>query len=286
MTHTMNPPDVFPGSSKLVEGTLPPASLLLIGQPGVGKTIFCKQFIYNGLVAGEPCIYVSTDESPQGISNSMKRFGFNIEQQKSPTFRIVDCYSWKLGDGSLSEYMVSNPADLAFVLGTTEKAMRGLSNIRLVLDSVTGLTSICRHSTVEVSKFLQVIVAEIGAAGGKAVFAVTPEAHDLQFMSLLRQTFDGTLEMKEDESDKEIKRLLRVFSLRDAKHKTSWMPFEITDRGIIVKSDIELRCAMCSRLIDWEPHVEVIRGKQYNFDSTECANTYKKLKRLYGENFA
>jgi KaiC/GvpD/RAD55 family RecA-like ATPase len=286
MIHTTKPTEVFPGSSKLVEGTLPSASLLLIGQPGVGKTVFCKQFLYNGFAAGEPCIYVATDESPKGIFNSMRRFGFNVEQQRGTMFRVVDCYSWKLGDGSCGEYMVSNPADLAFVLGTTEKAMRGLSNIRLVLDSITGLTSICSHSAVEMSKFLQVMVAEIRNAGGKAIFAVAPEAHDLQFMSLLRQTLDGTLEMKEDESGKEIKRLLRVFSLRDAKHKTAWMPFEITDRGIIVKSEVELRCAMCSRIVEWEPHVEIIGGKQYNFDSTECANTYKKLKKLYGENFA
>jgi len=279
------PIEVFPGSSKLVEGTLPSASLLLMGQPGVGKTIFCKQFLFNGFAAGDPCIYVATDESPIGIVNSMKRFGFNIEQLKGPTFRIVDCYSWKLGIGSSSEYMVSNPADLALVLGTTKKAMRGLRNIRLVLDSITGLTSICNHSAVEFSKFLQVLVAEIRYAGGKAVFAVTPEAHDLQLINLLRQTFEGTLEMREDESGKEIKRLLRVFSLRDAKHKTAWMPFDITDHGIIVKSDVELRCAMCSRLIDWEPYVEDIGGKQYNFDSPECANTYKKFKELYGGYF-
>jgi KaiC/GvpD/RAD55 family RecA-like ATPase len=216
----------------------------------------------------------------------MKRFGFDVEQQKGATFRIVDCYSWKLGNGLLSEYMVANPSDLAFVLGTIEKALRGLNNVRLVFDSITGLTSICDHSAVEISKFLQVLVAEIGQGEGKSFFAAAPEAHDPQLMSFLRQAFDGTLEMKEDESGKEIKRLLRVFSLKDAKHKTIWMPFEITDHGIVVKNDVELRCAMCSRLIDWEPHVEAIGGKQYNFDSAECANTYRKFKKLYGEDFA
>jgi KaiC/GvpD/RAD55 family RecA-like ATPase len=278
--------DVFPGSSKLVDGTPPPASLLLIGQSGVGKTVFSKHFIYNGLLIGEPCIYVTTDESPQGIYNSMKRFGFNTSQQNSSTFRIVDCYSWKLGDASISEYLVRNPADLVLVLGAIEKAMRGLNNIRLVLDSITGLTATCKHSNFEILKFLQVIVAEIRAAGGNALFSVTPEAHDQQFMSLLRQAFDGTLEMKEDESSKEIRRFLRVFSLKESKHKTNWAPFEITDRGIVVKSDVELRCMMCSKLIDWEPYVEAIEGKQYIFDSAECAKTYTKLKKLYGEDFA
>ena len=37
--------ELFPGSKKLVEGGLPSQSLLLLGQSGIGKTIFCKQFI-------------------------------------------------------------------------------------------------------------------------------------------------------------------------------------------------------------------------------------------------
>jgi len=249
----MKPVDVFPGSSRLVEGEVPSESLLLLGPSGIGKTIFCKQFLYNGLVIGEPCIYLTTDE--------------------------------KLGGKSSSEYAVSNPADLATVSITIEKARQDLKKIRLVLDSITGLTSICNHNVTVFSKFLQIVVARIRLINGNAIFTVAPEAHDQQFLSFLRLTFDGTLEMKEDESGKEIKRLLRVFSLKGAKHKTHWTPFEITDKGIIVKSEVELRCVMCSKLIEWEPHVEIVGGKKYNFDSPRCATTYKKLKSLYGEDF-
>ena len=74
----MKPVDVFPGSSKLVE-EVPSASLLLLGPSGIGKTIFCKQFLFNGLIIDEPCIYVTTDESPEEIGKSMKSFGFDIE---------------------------------------------------------------------------------------------------------------------------------------------------------------------------------------------------------------
>jgi hypothetical protein len=31
--------------------------------------------------------------------------------------------------------------------------------------------------------------------------------------------------------------------------------------------------------------LEIIEGKQYSFDSDECATTYKKLKALYGASF-
>ena len=278
--------DVFPGSSKLVEGEMPSESLLLLGPSGIGKTIFCKQFLYRGLLVGEPSIYVATDESPEEISESMRILGFNIKAyRESDLFRIVDCYSWKLGGVSSSEYVVKNPGDLATVSMAIEKAKHGLERIRLVLDSITGLTSICNHDATVFSKFLQIIVARIRSLNGNAIFTAAPEAHDPHFLSYLRLMFDGTLEMKDDESGKEIQRLLRIFSIKGAKHKTSWTPFEITNTGIKVKSGVELRCTMCSKLIDWEPYTETIEGKKYNFDSVTCANTYKKLKALYGEDF-
>ncbi len=231
----MKPLDVFPGSSKLVEGRVPSESLLLLGPSGIGKTIFCKQFLYNGLVVGEPCIYVSTDESPEEIARSMKSFGFNFESyKKEDMFRIIDCYSWKLGSKASSGHMVSNPGDLATVSIAIEKAIQDLKNIRLVLDSITGLSAICNHNAAVFSKFFQIIAARIRLINGNAIFTAAAEAHNPQFLSLLRLTFDGTLEMKEDESGKEIKRLLRVFSLKGAKHKTHWTPFEITDKGIVV----------------------------------------------------
>ncbi len=257
-----------------------------MGPSGVGKTIFCKQFLYYGLIRSESCVYLATSESPDEVEKSMKAFGFDMAPYKeSGLFRIIDCHSWKTGGTSPSKWVVTNPGDLAAVSINTENALRGLKGVRLVVDSITGFTSTCSFNPTYLSKFLQIIVAKIRTLNGNAIFVVTPEAHDQQFLSYLRQIFDGTLEMKEDESGKEIKRLLRVFSLKGASHKTQWMPFDITNRGIVVRNDVEIRCLMCSRLIEGEPYSEIIRGNKYSFDSPSCAATYKKLKALYGESF-
>ena len=68
--------EIFPGSIRLVKGKVPSSSLLLIGPSGVGKTIFCKQFIYNGLMDGEPSVVVTGSESPEELENSILNFGF------------------------------------------------------------------------------------------------------------------------------------------------------------------------------------------------------------------
>ena len=91
----------------MVNGVVPSSSLLLIGPTGVGKTIFCKQFLFSGMIIGEPCVYVTTQESPDEIEESMKIFGFNVELYKQKKlFRIVDGCSWKVGGKSSSEYSV------------------------------------------------------------------------------------------------------------------------------------------------------------------------------------
>ena len=286
----MKKDDVFPGSRILVEGKTPPSSLFLMGPSGIGKTVFSKHFIYNGLVDGKIGIYLTTDESPKRIQESMKKLGMNIDDYiDNDEFRIIDCYSWKIGGKSCSEYYVSNPDNLATVSMTIEKARRNLKETRLVMDSITGLTSFCDHNLKYFSKFLQVIVAQTRESESNAIFIASSEAHDKVFMSYMREIFDGTLEMKmeikESESGEEMRRLLRLFSLKGAKHKTDWVLFEITENGISLRSEKELRCVMCSNRIDWEPHLEIIEGKQYIFDSPECATTYKRLKALYGEGF-
>lgn len=277
--------DIFPGSRRLVKGVIPSSSLLLIGPTGVGKTIFCKQFLYNGLIMGEPCVYVATNESPEEIEKSMKTFGFDIESYKNKKlFRVVDGCSWKLGGVSSSEYVVDSQQNyLTAVSINIKKARQGLKNIRLVLDSISELTALCNQDAV--LNFLQILTARIRLEGGKAICTAASGAHDEHFMNLLRLTYDGILEMKVDDSGKEIKRLLRIFSLKGVRHRTTWTPFEITDKGIIVKSETELRCVLCSKLIDWEPIVQIINGKKYPFDTLECLNTYKKFKSIYGRNF-
>lgn len=59
----------------------------------------------------------------------------------------------------------------------------------------------------------------------------------------------------------------------------------INNHEQVVKNNDGLKCLMCSKPIDGEPHTEVCGGKTYIFDSPECAKTYRKFKSIYGENF-
>lgn len=57
------------------------------------------------------------------------------------------------------------------------------------------------------------------------------------------------------------------------------------DNEVLTIKSAVLNCEVCSKPIIGQPYVESLGGKVHNFDSKECAQTYKKLKSLYGENF-
>jgi hypothetical protein len=46
-----------------------------------------------------------------------------------------------------------------------------------------------------------------------------------------------------------------------------------------------LKCEMCSKSIKGQPYTITIENKQHKFDCKECAQTFKRFKSLYGDNF-
>jgi hypothetical protein len=78
--------------------------------------------------------------------------------------------------------------------------------------------------------------------------------------------------------------------LKNSVSQTSTRP-EITKSATKNKPTVassikaELNCEMCSNPIEGQPHVEIIGEKTHNFDCRECAQTFKKLKSVYGESF-
>ncbi|MEM3571962.1 MAG: ATPase domain-containing protein [Candidatus Bathyarchaeia archaeon] len=102
--------EIFPGSNRLIHDRIDYGLLLLAGPPGVGKTIFCKQNIFNSLKNGNYVIYLTTEETPSMIIESMKKFGWNISSYlKNDKLRIIDAFSYRSNIPSKSKYYIDNP---------------------------------------------------------------------------------------------------------------------------------------------------------------------------------
>ncbi len=74
-------PTGIPGldNEMLPGGLLRGAAALLVGDPGVGKTVTALHFLLNGAKAGEAGVYVSFQEDPHQLKQIARNFGFDMD---------------------------------------------------------------------------------------------------------------------------------------------------------------------------------------------------------------
>jgi len=81
------------GLDELVGGGIPEGrTVLVIGGPGSGKTIFAAQFLYKGIKEyNENGVFVSLDESKEHFYSEMRQFGWDFaEAEKNRKFAFID----------------------------------------------------------------------------------------------------------------------------------------------------------------------------------------------------
>ncbi|NOX71756.1 MAG: AAA family ATPase [Candidatus Micrarchaeota archaeon] len=114
------------GFDKLIEGGFPEKSVILVsGGPGTGKTTFGLQFIYYGATHNEPGIFVSFEQEPQQIKESMMQFGMDFEKLEKEKKALV--------------MRLKDTKDVSKVLEAIEEKAKEMNAKRIVIDSLTSM---------------------------------------------------------------------------------------------------------------------------------------------------
>ena len=121
---------------EVLEGGLYPSSVsLVIGHPGVGKTTFGAQFVYEGLKNGEKGVYVSFVESKADFYRHMRELGLDFEKyEKSGEFIFMEAAP------------ISSIKDLEPSLSLIFETVYKNEAKRLVIDSISAILSILESS--------------------------------------------------------------------------------------------------------------------------------------------
>jgi circadian clock protein KaiC len=68
------------GLDGLLQGGYPKGSVTLVaGTPGTGKTIVCFQYLHNGVINKEKCLFLTSDERIDNLMNQAKKLGFDFD---------------------------------------------------------------------------------------------------------------------------------------------------------------------------------------------------------------
>jgi len=228
----------IPGLDDILHGGIPKRNVVLLsGGPGTGKSIFGQQYLYNGLRLGEPGVLVVLEEHPVQVRVSMSQFGWNVRPyEEKGMFAIVDAFTAGIGEAAKRErYVVRAPDDFQSLIDVLREAIRDVGAVRAVIDSVTTLyitkPAMARGMVLQLKKILsgmgctsilvsQVSVTERGFGGPGVEHAA-----------------DGIIRLDLDEVDGELRRSIIVWKMRGTSHSMRRHPFEITDKGMIVKAE-------------------------------------------------
>jgi KaiC domain protein len=227
----------IPGLDEILNGGIPERNVVLVsGGPGTGKTILSQQFLWNGLQQGEAGIYVALEEHPVQIRQNMLQFGWNVKPfEEKGMFALVDAFTAGIGKAKEYEkYVVADLNDLRELIDVLSQAVKDINAKRVTVDSVTSLyinkPALARGIILQLKRVLaglgcttlfvsQISVGERGFGGPGVEHGV-----------------DGIIRLDLDEVNGELKRSLIVWKMRGTSHSMKRHPFEITDKGIVVKS--------------------------------------------------
>ena len=283
--HLSDIPQV-PGVNELLDHgiSLPAGLFLLIGSPGVGKTMYSRQFILDGLRNNDTCAFISSSIT----ENQFKLLFSGTDQNLIRNLKFLKpC-------GNISSRRDS-PAKILGAIKILESAKKGPDksekrkqregSTRLVVDSLTHMSLICGERFM--LKFISGLSALVRE--NKSIAICTLATSEQRLRDTLSAFAEGILEMRLEENDSKgsLRRGLRLLSIKGIHHDPHWIDFTISNNGDVnfgghSASVPTLSCTLCGKTIGREPITE----SDLVFDTRDCVETYKKLASAYGMDLA
>jgi circadian clock protein KaiC len=216
-------PTGIPGlDDDMLPGGLPRgATTLLVGDPGVGKTVTALHFLLNGAKQGEAGAYISFQEDPNQLKQIARNFGFDMDSL--------------IASGKLS-LLYASPVELDIDehAQTMLSAIQNLGARRVVIDSIGDLEAGAHGSAERYFNFVYslaqwfknngitaLLTGEMGGLfGSELTLTGRGVSHIADTIILLRYT----------ELDGEIRRAFTVLAARGSDHSKQVREYLISEK--------------------------------------------------------
>jgi KaiC/GvpD/RAD55 family RecA-like ATPase len=227
-------PSGIKGLDDLVGGGLPRGTWTLIyGENGTGKTIIGMGFTWQGLCAGEACVYEVTDQPVEHLRTYFRSFGWDLDPfEKTQQIRFRQLFP---------RYGTPYDPQVIYVAGRPFAHMTRLFHEEMLKQGtgprVTRVVSdneslnLIRGGFEEEVRTLEWSKEWAMKYGVSGIRCVSRDLQDPQAEALLRQYHDNVIELRLGDAGREL-RIMKMFA---TEHPVDWMPFEITHEGLQLK---------------------------------------------------
>jgi len=177
--------------------------LLLIGEPGTGKTLLIKNLLTLDFF--KKVVWVTTVRTSKVVRNLITDT-FNGE------LWVVDIYT-RAGRKNLDDrdVIVRNPLNLNEVSLAIGNALDNVEDDYIfILDSISGL--LLYHSTQQVIHILRNILLRIEEDDAAAIFTLVKNAHDIHTETSISLLFLNVIELDREflKNEKSVKRYIKI----------------------------------------------------------------------------
>ena len=215
-----------------IQNSVLTGNIILIGPPGIGKTLFCETNLVDCLNSGNNSLYIALESDPREIKARLFELDENLKEKG--TLLFVDGYSWLVG-GSSDKYTLNNLSNLSDLSVKIISASTSINhNLLFIFDSISTL--LIYNSENEVERFLGINMARMKHFNNVGFWILEEGIHSNRFYNVLRQRSDCVLEMRFEEQS-ELTRAIRMHTCKTNEHETRWFPFHIVDARFMYQNN-------------------------------------------------
>jgi len=233
-------PTGISGLDEILGGGLPQGRVVLIlGEPGAGKTILCSQYLANGMRFGESGLFVSMEEGKGHYWREMSAFGWDLEAaEKSGKFAFVDASPIRTipGEVRIGKLTIGKQDfSLISLLEVVRNSAKAIGAQRIVVDPISTLIFQYPDET-ERRKALLDFVEALAETGATCVLSSELRRVGLKgrIVQLEEYLVHGVILMQTLPAGRTMERIIQVEKMRETAIDRQPRPYRITESGIEV----------------------------------------------------
>jgi len=226
----------IPGVDEMIGGGIPRASVVIVsGSPGIGKSNFALQFIYEGITKyNEPGIYLTVEDVPKNVKAYASAFGWDLEKLEKENKLAIVAQPIYAGDESTKKGSKGSQSETYQTGETLGEAIKRINAKRIVLDSVTLFKYLFKDDMARRVNLLN-FIKQVKDAGCTTMM-VAEQHESSSDITYLDEHFlaDGLILLFWSRQKEKHERCFRVIKQRGCKINPDIRPMDITDTGVIV----------------------------------------------------